>query len=170
MCRCRGLVRRFASGRDSRKVSMSTATVAEKSEVSEFNVSEDSPQDDLPETTTETSARKRGRPRLEPEVVSPLEQAEKRMKTAKAAHEKAQWALVNKVINLHATHAFYDHASVVARHHERLENLAKGVVELQLEAEAAERSWQCERSKAKLATCEQVLALTQRAGAFEDAV
>ena len=89
------------------------------------------------------------------------------MKTATEKFYPEQFALACKIIDLHYRHAFYDHTSVVARLRERLENRAKGVVELQLAAEAAERSWECERSKADLATCERVLALTQLVAALK---
>ena len=145
---------------------MSKVNVAENSEVSEFNVSEESPQDDLPETTTKTLARKRGRPRLSPEVVSPLEQAEKRMKTAKEKFYSEKFGLACKIIELHCRRAFDDHASAVARLRQRLDARAERVVKLQMEAEAAERTWVCERSKADLATCERVSALTQRVDAL----
>lgn len=145
---------------------MSKVNVAENSEVSEFNVSEESSQDDLPETTTETLARKRGRPRLSPEVVSPLEQAEKRMKTAKEKFYSERHALACKIIELHCRRAFDDHASAVARLRQRLDARAERVVKLQMEAEAAERRWECERSKADLAKRERVSALTQRVAAL----
>ena len=170
MCRVRGRKRRETSSDGLRKVCKKKVTFGKKYQAMEHQHADPEAKAQAPETPAETLARKRRRPRLSREALLPLEQKEKRMKTATEKFYPEQFALACKIIDLHYRHAFHDHTSVVARLRERLENRAKGVVELQLAAEAAERSWECERSEAKRAMCERVLALTQRVAALLDVV
>ena len=132
---------------------MKKVTFSDTDEVREYNT-EDTPADPLPpDPAQQTLAGKRGRPPKPVELLSPLQLSEKRMKTAEETYHGEKYALFAKVIELKDSHAWLGHPSVVARLDERLDNRCQGVVELQLEAEAAERSWECERKKDAEAQC-----------------
>ena len=147
MCRCQGLVRRFASGRGSRKVCMEKVTFSETDEVREYNT-EDTPADPLPPDPAEqTSTGKRGRPTKPVETLSPLQLSEKRMRTAEETYHGEKDALYAKVIELKDSHAWLDHPSVVARLDERLDKRCRKVVALGMEWEDRKREWESERAK-----------------------
>jgi hypothetical protein len=150
LCRCQGLVRRFASGRGVHKVCMKKVTFSDTDEVREYNP-EDTPADPLPPDPAEqTLAGKRGRPPKPVELLSPLQLSEKRMKTAEETYHGEKYAVFAKVIELKDRRAWDDHPSVVARLDERLDNQCRKVVELQLEWEARKREWELERAKQTL--------------------
>ena len=165
MCRCQGLVRRFATGRGHRKVCKKKVTIGKKFQAMDNQPVEPEAEAQGPETTRETSARKRGRPPGLKEALSPLEQQEKQMKTAKEKYYSERHALACKIIDLHRHRAFDDHNSTVKRLYERLDARAKRVVGLQLEAEAAEAAWQYERKAEKVQRLEAHVALFKEAAA-----
>ena len=140
---------------------MKKVTFAEKDEVIEYHCAEPEADAQADETPTQTSARKRGRPRLAPEELSPLEQKEKRMKTAKEKFYQEKFALACKIIKLHSCRAFDDHKSTVARLRARLDARAERVVSLQMEAEEAEAEWELERRREALARAEAHAALSE---------
>ena len=162
MCRVRGTKRHQTSIDGLRKVFMKKVTFAEKDEVIEYHCAEPEADAQADETPTETLARKRGRPRLAPEELSPLEQKEKRMKTAKEKFYKEKSALASKVIKLHSCRAFDDHKSTVARLRVRLDARAERVVSLQMEAEEAEAEWELERLREVHARAEAHAALSEK--------
>lgn len=145
MCRVGGKKRHETSVDGTRKVCMKKVTFSEMIEVIEYEPAELGVEAGEPETPTKTLARKRGRPKLAPEEISPLEQQEKRMKSAKEKFYSEQFGLACKIIELHCRRAFDDHPSTVARLRERLDARAKGVVELQMDAERAETQWELAR-------------------------
>lgn len=163
MCRCQGLVRRFATGRGHRKVCKKKVTIGKKFQAMDNQPVEPEAEAQGPETTRETSARKRGRPPGLKEALSPLEQQEKQMKTAKEKYYSERHALACKIIDLHRHRAFDDHNSTVKRLYERLDARAKRVVGLQLEAEAAEAAWQYERKAEKVQRLEADVARCKKA-------
>ena len=128
-----------------RKVCMKKVRFADNHEVIENQPAEPEANAPAPETSTATSARKRGRPKLAPEDISPLEQQEKRMKTAKEKFYEERFDLATKIIELHSRRAFDDHPSTVARLRQRLDARAERVVELQMDAERAEAEWELGR-------------------------
>ena len=150
MCRCQGLVRRFASGRGSRKVCMKKVTFSDTDEVREYDP-EDTPADLLPQDPAQqTSTGKRGRPPKPVELLSPLQLSEKRMKTAEETYHRDKDALFAKVIELKDSHAWLDRPSVVARLDERLDKRCRKVVELGMQWEDRKREWESERAKETL--------------------
>jgi hypothetical protein len=157
LCRCQGLVRRFASGRGSRKVCMKKVTFSDTDEVREYNP-EDTPADPLPPDPAEqTLAGKRGRPPKPVELLSPLQLSEKRMKTAEETYLGEKDALFAKVIELKDRCAWLDHPSVVARLDERLDTRCKKVVELGMQWEDRKREWESERKLETLRAAEDKL-------------
>ena len=166
MCRCQGLVRRFASGRGSRKVCMKKVTFSDTDEVREYNP-EDTPADPLPPDPAEqTSTGKRGRPPKPAEPLSPLQLSEKRMKTAEETYHGEKDALFAKVIELKDSHAWFDHPSVVARLDERLDKRCRKVVALGMEWEDRKREWESERKLETLRAAEDKLRIVCEWEAF----
>ena len=147
---------------------MKKVRFADNHEVIENQPAEPEANAPAPETSTATSARKRGRPKLAPEDISPLEQQEKRMKTAKDKYYSERHALACKIIELHRHRAFDDHASTVKRLYERLDARAKRVVDLQLEAEAAEAAWQYERKAEEVQRLKAHMAFLEKAASEEE--
>ena len=168
MCRCQGLVRRFATGRGHRKVCKKKVAIGKKFQAMDNQLVEPEAEAQGPETPRETSARKRGRPPGLKEALSPLEQQEKRMKTAKEKYYSERHALACKIIELHRHRAFDDHASTVKRLYERLDARAKRVVDLQLEAEAAEAAWQYERKAEEVQRLKAHMAFLEKAASEEE--
>jgi hypothetical protein len=141
LCRCPGIARRFVSGRDSHKVCKKKVTIGKKYQAMDNQPVEPEAEAQGPEMPCQTLARKRGRPSGLKTVLSPLEQKEKRMKSAKEKFHEEKFALATKIIEFHCDRRFDDHASTVARLRQRLDDRAKRVVELQMDAERAEAEW-----------------------------
>jgi hypothetical protein len=126
---------------------MKKVTFNDTDQVREYTP-EDTPADPHPpDPAQQTLAGKRGRPPKPVEHLSRLQLAEKRMKTAEETYHGEKIEPFAHVIELKDCFAWHDHPSVVARFDERLDKRCQGVVELQLEAETAERSWECVRRK-----------------------
>ena len=90
------------------------------------------------------------------------------MKTAKEKYYSERHALACKIIELHRHRAFDDHASTVKRLYERLDARAKRVVDLQLEAEAAEAAWQYERKAEEVQRLKAHMAFLEKAASEEE--
>jgi hypothetical protein len=170
LCRCQGLVRRFASGRGVHKVCMKKVTFSDTDEVREYNP-EDTPADPLPpDPAQQTLTGKRGRPPQPVEHLSPLQLAEKRMKTAEETYHGEKIGLFAHVIELKDRFAWHDHPSVVARLDERLDRRCRKVVDLQMDWEDSKREWEAERKaeavQMQLQVSERVLALSSQSAAY----
>ena len=113
---------------------------------------------------------KRGRPPKPVEHLSPLQLAEKRMKTAEETYHGEKDALFKHVIELKDRLAWYDHPSVVARLDERLDTRCRKVVDLQMDWEDSKREWEAERkveaAQMQLQVAERAVALSSQKAAY----
>ena len=102
-------------GVGTQRANKSKVTFSEKDEVEEYNPADPAaaapPAED---PTRASSAPKRGRPPKPVEDLTPLEQAEKRMKTAVHKYQEEKFALLKKVGDLKGELAWMDHPSTVA--------------------------------------------------------
>ena len=102
-------------GVGTQRANKSKVTFNEKDEVKEYDPADPAAAAPPAETPPTSSAPKRGRPPKPVEVLTPLEQAEKRMKTAVHKYQEEKDALWKKVIELKGELAWMDHPSTVAR-------------------------------------------------------
>ena len=140
----------------------SKVSFSDADEVREYNP-DDTAADPLPpDPAQQTLTGKRGRPPKPVEHLSPLQLAEKRMKTAEETYHGEKIELFAHVIELKDRFAWHDHPSVVARLDERLDRRCRRVVELGMEWEDRKREWESERSKETLRAAEHQMWLTNR--------
>lgn len=164
MCRFRVLARLHKLGLGSRKVCMNRVTFSDTDEVREYNP-EDNAADPLPPVPAEqTLTGKRGRPPKPVESLSPLQLAEKRMKTAEETYHGEKYNLFTKVIELKDKHAWHDHPSVVARLNERLDTRCRKVVALQSAAEDAKLDWEFARKQEAVERSDKELEMLEEIG------
>ena len=136
-------------GVGTQRANKSKVTFNEKDEVKEYDPADPAAAAPPAETPPTSSAPKRGRPPKPVEDLTPLEQAEKRMKTAVHKYQEEKDALFKKVIELKGELAWMDHPSTVARLNERLDKRCRALIELEEESEAATAAWELERLEAK---------------------
>ena len=106
-------------GVGTQRANKSKVTFSEKDEVVEYITADPAAAAPPAENPPTSSAPKRGRPPKPVEDVTPLEQAEKRMKTAVHKFQEEKFALLKKVGDMKGELAWMDHPSKVARLDER---------------------------------------------------
>ena len=138
-------------GVGTQRANKSKVTFNEKDEVKEYNPADPAAAAPPAETPPTSSAPKRGRPPKPVEDLTPLEQAEKRMKTVVHKYQEEKFALLKKVGDLKGELAWMDHPSKVARLDERLDKRCRALIELEEESEAATAAWEAERARERVA-------------------
>ena len=149
-------------GVGTQRANKSKVTFSEKDEVEEYNPADPAAAAPPAEDPSTSSAPKRGRPPKPVEHVTPLVQAEKRMKTAVHKYQEEKFALLKKVGDLKGELAWMDHPSKVARLDERLDKRCRALIELEEESEAATAAWELERALERVEVAERWLAGLER--------
>jgi hypothetical protein len=149
-------------GVGTQRANKSKVTFSEKDEVEEYNPADPAAAAPPAENPTASSAPMRGRPPKPVEDLTPLEQAEKRMKTAVHKYQEEKFALLKKVGDLKGELAWMDHPSTVARLDERLDKRCRALIELEEESEAATAAWEAERALERVEVAERWLAGVER--------
>ena len=155
-------------GVGTQRANKSKVTFTEKDEVEEYNPADPAAAAPPAENPPTSSAPKRGRPPKPVEDLTPLEQAEKRMKTAVHKYQEEKFALLKKVGDLKGELAWMDHPSKVARLDERLDKRCRALIELEEESEAATAAWEAERARERVEAAERWLAQVQREEALNN--
>ena len=149
-------------GVGTQRANKSKVTFNEKDEVEEYIPADPAAAAPPAENPSTSSAPKRGRPPKPVEHVTPLEQAEKRMKTAVHKYQEEKFALLKKIGDLKGELAWMDHPSKVARLDERLDKRCRALIELEEESEAATAAWEAERALERVEVAERWLAGVER--------
>ena len=155
-------------GVGTQRANKAKVTFNEKDEVQEYIPADPAAAAPPAEDPSTSSAPKRGRPPKPKEHVTPLEQAEKRMKTAVHKYQEEKFALLKKIGDLKGELAWMDHPSKVARLDERLDKRCRALIELEEESEAATAAWEAERALERVEVAERWLAGVEREEALNN--
>ena len=153
-------------GVGTQRANKSKVTFTEKDEVEEYNPADPAAAAPPAEDPSTSSAPKRGRPPKPVEHTTPLEQAEKRMKSAVHKYQEEKFALSVKIGDLKGKLAWMDHPSTVARLDERLDKRCRALIELEEESEAATAAWELERARERVEALNREMARGERHAAL----